>query len=188
MSIAFVRHGETDWNAAGRLQGSRDIALNANGIAQAERLGELLADRVEAGFDHWRGVVTSPLVRAASTAALLVRTLGIPLLGTYAGLVERDYGPFEGQDVTAIRPFPDRDYPGAERIADLRARGTATLLEIDAEHGLDGLLVVSHGTLLRDSLMAWGTEALDHLGNAQAVFVERTQHGFAPTDVRVPND
>lgn len=187
MTIAFVRHGETDLNAQGRLQGSRDVPLNARGIEQATRLAELLAGRATNGLDRWRGVVTSPLSRARVTAETVAIGLGLPLLGVYAGLAERNYGPFEGLEASAIGSFSGRDYPGAEPIAELRARGTATLLEIDAEHGLDGVLVVAHGTLLRDSLMAWGATSVDHFGNAQAVFVERSQNGFTPTGVRVPS-
>ena len=42
--LYFIRHGETDWNAEGRYQGSQDIPLNARGRGQADLNGKLLAD------------------------------------------------------------------------------------------------------------------------------------------------
>ena len=52
-TLVFVRHGETDWNAEGRLQGQRDIPMNATGRAQARRNGEAITKRIPeaAGFD-----------------------------------------------------------------------------------------------------------------------------------------
>ena len=54
MEICLIRHGETDWNASGRLQGREDIPLNANGIFQAEQCGLYLKHR------NWRAIITCP--------------------------------------------------------------------------------------------------------------------------------
>ncbi|MBN2056836.1 histidine phosphatase family protein, partial [bacterium] len=69
--LYLVRHGETDYNREGRLQGIRDIPLNANGRAQAEVLRGFF------GKLHPAAVVTSPLVRAKQTAEILAA--GCPL-------------------------------------------------------------------------------------------------------------
>jgi len=67
-TIYYIRHGETDWNVAGRLQGRRDIPLNARGRAQGSHCGEILHDLFAraghdpAGLDY----VSSPLARANS--------------------------------------------------------------------------------------------------------------------------
>ena len=71
-TIYLIRHGETDWNVAGRYQGQADPPLNARGIAQSEQLaGELRAVDLQA-------LCSSPLRRAAQTAEILSIALGIP--------------------------------------------------------------------------------------------------------------
>src|ERR1700732_106518 len=84
-TIYYIRHGETDWNAQGRLQGVRDIPLNDLGRKQAVTAGGILADllardgRSEASL----AFVASPLKRARSTMELLRGTLKMPP-GDYA--------------------------------------------------------------------------------------------------------
>ena len=79
-TIYYIRHGETDWNVAGRLQGRRDVPLNARGRAQAIHCGDILRDlfardgRNPTGLDY----VSSPLGRARETMELLRGPLGIP--------------------------------------------------------------------------------------------------------------
>src|SRR5665213_2076898 len=68
-TFVFVRHGQTDWNVEGRLQGQRDIPLNDIGRAQARRNGEVIRDCIPeaAGFDF----VASPLSRARETMEIV---------------------------------------------------------------------------------------------------------------------
>ena len=68
--ICIVRHGETDWNAQGRLQGRTDIPLNENGKVQAMKCGEFLAQ------NNWDAVITSPLKRARETAEIIANYMG----------------------------------------------------------------------------------------------------------------
>ncbi|WP_347755885.1 histidine phosphatase family protein [Agrococcus sp. ProA11] len=143
MEIALVRHGQTDYNRAGQLQGSSDIALNATGLEQARTAARLLAD------DSWDAVVSSPLRRAAVTADIIAEALGITVLGRYPGLAERDYGAAEGlTKEQAIGAFGNV-WPGQESFSDLQRRGVAAIEEIAAEHPLPGLVIVAHGTLIR---------------------------------------
>jgi len=78
-TIFYIRHGETDWNVAGRLQGRHDAPLNARGREQASHSGEILRDlfsrnhRDPAGLDF----VSSPLGRARTTMELLRTALGL---------------------------------------------------------------------------------------------------------------
>jgi probable phosphoglycerate mutase len=78
-TIYYIRHGETDWNIAGRLQGRRDVPLNARGRAQASHCGEILRDlfvrdgRDLGGLDF----VSSPLGRACETMELTRAALGL---------------------------------------------------------------------------------------------------------------
>lgn len=71
--IVLIRHGETDWNVEGRYQGQADPGLNARGRQQAAQLADRLA---RAGLDV---LYTSPLKRAAQTAAVVAERLDIPL-------------------------------------------------------------------------------------------------------------
>ncbi|HKS83883.1 MAG TPA: histidine phosphatase family protein [Pseudolabrys sp.] len=77
--VYYIRHGETDWNIAGRLQGRRDISLNARGRAQAAHCGDILrglfgrGGRSATEFDF----VSSPLGRARETMELVRATLGL---------------------------------------------------------------------------------------------------------------
>ena len=87
--IILIRHGETAWNAERRLQGHIDIALNAEGVRQAEALAGALAD------DAIDAIVSSDLARAAHTADLLARSHGLAVARD-PGLRERCFGGFEG--------------------------------------------------------------------------------------------
>lgn len=92
----FLRHGQTDWNVAGRFQGQTDIPLNATGIAQAEEAAALLQPR---SIDR---VVTSPMLRALKTAAIVAEQLDRPL-HVEARLTERGFGAFEGEVVKEVK-------------------------------------------------------------------------------------
>jgi probable phosphoglycerate mutase len=98
--VYFVRHGQTEWNAAGRFQGSQDIPLNELGKQQAVRSGELLAD-ILAGDSHDPAkipFVSSPLGRARHTMELVRGVLGVPPHGFELDdrLREIGYGHWEG--------------------------------------------------------------------------------------------
>ncbi len=87
--LFLFRHGETDWNREGRLQGHTDTPLNATGLAQAEALAETLRPhRLDA-------VVSSDLMRAWTTARIVAEALGLPLLAD-PGLRETNVGAAEG--------------------------------------------------------------------------------------------
>lgn len=85
----FLRHGETDWNKARRLQGLTDVPLNARGEEQAE-----LARSIAAGLGL-KSIAVSSLARARRTAEIVNRDLGLQLT-PYDSLREFDVGPYEG--------------------------------------------------------------------------------------------
>jgi uncharacterized phosphatase len=144
MIVAFIRHGQTDWNRDGLLQGSSDIPLNDTGRAQARDAFMTLRSR------PWDAVVSSPLKRARETAYIIAQGLEIPLGPAYPGLVERDYGSLEGTSAAAaIERWPDREYPGAESLDEVAARGEAALAAIVNDMPDGAVLVVCHGTIIR---------------------------------------
>lgn len=91
MKILLVRHGETDWNVAQRIQGSTDTPLNETGIMQAQKLAEELAKRETPII----GVYTSKLERAAKTAECVAEKLGKECI-VLPGLEEINFGLWEG--------------------------------------------------------------------------------------------
>jgi probable phosphoglycerate mutase len=95
-TIVFLRHGETDWNVEGRLQGQRDIPLNANGRGQARRNGEIIAREIPeaAGFDF----VASPLWRARETMEIARAAMNLDpkAYAVDPRLVEITFGELEG--------------------------------------------------------------------------------------------
>jgi probable phosphoglycerate mutase len=148
MTIALVRHGETDWNRQGLVQGTTDIPLNDTGRAQAAEAAQRLGRR------GWDRVVTSTLSRAHETGAIIADALGLPEPSTHPGLVERRYGVAEGMlfreyDVA----FPvDTPVDGRESRDEVAARMVPTVLEIAAQHPGDSIIIVSHGGAIRSVL------------------------------------
>jgi broad specificity phosphatase PhoE len=103
--LIFIRHGETDWNREGRLQGQRDIPLNDTGRAQARRNGTAIkADMPEAaGFDF----IASPLSRSRETMEIVRAAMGLPpaAYATDDRLKELTFGTWEGftgEDLRAV--------------------------------------------------------------------------------------
>ena len=151
MKIYLVRHGETDWNQAGRLQGQTDIDLDAQGFAQAAEAAERLK---EVPFEI---AFCSPLIRARHTAETIVGERKITLT-TDERLRELNFGPWEGTDVRKIRegansPFTDPGSylppEGAESFAQLYARSGEFVKQVllPLEGTYETVLVVAHGAV-----------------------------------------
>jgi probable phosphoglycerate mutase len=105
-TIYYIRHGETDWNVAGRLQGRRDVPLNARGREQASHCGEILRDlfvregRDPAALDY----VSSPLGRARDTMELARAAMGLAPGGyrIEPRLTEITFGDWEGYTIAQL--------------------------------------------------------------------------------------
>ena len=106
-TIYYMRHGETDWNVEGRLQGQQEVALNARGRAQGAHCGEILRElfaregRDPAALDY----VSSPLGRARQTMELARPALGLEPDGyrIEPRLVEICFGQWEGFTIAELR-------------------------------------------------------------------------------------
>ncbi len=149
--ITLVRHGQTDWNLEGRIQGSTDIALNDTGRAQARAAAGLAGTR----FDH---VYASPLARARETAEIIAHELGLPVPLSTVGMREREFGEAEGLLWEQYRErFGTRrdDVPGAETVRTLTDRALASLARIDiaarrrSAPRVESVLVCTHGGVIR---------------------------------------
>jgi broad specificity phosphatase PhoE len=110
--LYYIRHGETDWNVEGRLQGQRDIPINASGRAQARRCGEILRDLLarDAVDPGQLDFVSSPLGRARETMELLRASAELEPTGyrVDARLSEISFGRWEGFTISELRQrWPD---------------------------------------------------------------------------------
>jgi broad specificity phosphatase PhoE len=151
--LYLARHGETDWNLAGRWQGHTDIALNRTGHSQAQAMADALAQVAIAT------IVSSDLSRAFETARVVGERLGVPVAYMDADLRERSFGLFEGltrdQCVTlhpqAWRAWVEdhRAPEGAESRAAVMLRVTRAIDRIAQRADGGPVLVVTHGGALR---------------------------------------
>lgn len=156
--LTLVRHGETDWNRDGRIQGTTDIPLNDTGRAQARATGLALRGTLDTRTPVL--VASSDLSRAAETADLIAGELGAPAPTRYPGLRERGYGEAEGMRAVDFRvrwgDWHTAAIPGAESWDDLRDRALLTLRRAvaDARRATTpvapALVVVAHGALIRE--------------------------------------
>ncbi|MCR1162865.1 histidine phosphatase family protein [Paenarthrobacter sp. UW852] len=161
-TFALVRHGQTDWNAERRLQGSTDIPLNDVGRGQARDAVAALSDR------QWDVVVSSPLGRAAETAEIIAEGLGLTVSRLVPDLIERSFGPAEGlqagPELEALR-IPG-GFRGGESDDNAATRGLAALESLASEFAGKRVLVVAHGTLIRLTLNRAIGRTLDSVHNA----------------------
>ncbi|MFE3037777.1 histidine phosphatase family protein [Streptomyces canus] len=162
MRIVLLRHGQTDRNATDRFQAQADVPLNDTGMRQAQEIARSLRP------GSWSAVYSSPLARAAQTAAYAAGRLGVPHR-RLDGLRERDLGTLDGQNRaefarqhprTMRRLLTDPGYapPGGEAGRAVLCRSAAALRTIaEAEAAPDGtdrtppapaVLAVTHGGVL----------------------------------------
>lgn len=147
MNICIVRHGETDWNIARRLQGREDIPLNQNGIFQAEQCGLALKKR------EWSAIITSPLLRAKQTAECIAYLLKISEIHEDINLIERDYGKASGlypEERNML--YPDGEYEGMEIWDAVRDRMNNALLKYANMYYDKDIIIVSHGSAINTML------------------------------------
>jgi 2,3-bisphosphoglycerate-dependent phosphoglycerate mutase len=137
-TLLFVRHGETDWNADGRLQGHSDRPLNDYGRRQARELAERLAGEGAAA------IYTSDLARAKETAEIIGARLGLPVV-TDPDLRERNWGSWEGL-TPGERDGREFDGEAPERH---RERTVRAMERIALRHPGRRVVVVTHGGSMR---------------------------------------
>src|SRR5262245_31402090 len=169
-TLYYVRHGLTDWNIEGRLQGRQDTPLNATGMQQAQQCGEILRNLFardgRAAVDC--GYVSSPLVRARATMDILRTTLALAPGGYVLDnrLAEIAFGEWEGltyQDILAR----DRDIvearehdkwlfrpPGGETYEEVARRVGAWHATLDRD-----TVVTAHGGTGRALIAFLGVES-----------------------------
>jgi probable phosphoglycerate mutase len=148
--VYLVRHGETDWNAQGRLLSFTDQPLNDRGEQQAATLAQDLADV------RWDRAFSSPRLRARTTAAAILNARSdAPPLVVDDRLREMDFGPYEGwseaelaaDPVAVTRRRDGVEIPGIEPAEQVAARAAGFLASLADAGGTT--LVTGHGRMLR---------------------------------------
>ncbi len=143
--VVLVRHGETEWSAAGRHTGHTDVPLTVRGEEQAKAVIPLLEGR------DFALVLSSPLQRAVRTAALA----GLSDVEVDPDLREWDYGDYEGLTTAEIRGgrpgwFLWRDgVPNGESLNEVGARADRAIARIGKVLAEGDVAVVAHGHFLR---------------------------------------
>lgn len=152
----LIRHGETQWNADRRLQGWLDIPLSAVGVQQARQLGSYLrSPSFGAKIDL---VVASDLTRAYDTARDAAGHFGLPI-ERHAGLRERCYGVYEGQDWALLNgkhegglPVnfrdPDQAIEQGETLRVFSSRIAQAFEGLAQDHIGKNIMVFSHGGVI----------------------------------------
>lgn len=141
LRIYIARHGETSYNAEGRVQGQLDIPLSRRGLEQADALRDTLRGV------HLDAIYTSPLSRGITTAGIVADGRPFRVLNS---LKERNQGGFEGQLAASAVDFsrrmtdPRDDLDGGETTYQLDARARVALATIRRAQAAGSVLIVGH--------------------------------------------
>ncbi|UYP47481.1 2,3-bisphosphoglycerate-dependent phosphoglycerate mutase [Candidatus Lokiarchaeum ossiferum] len=185
MNIYLIRHGETDWNKQGKIQGHMDIALNQQGRLQAKILASkfknIKIDRI----------YTSDLLRASQTAEIINKTTKSLLIADER-LRERNYGDWQNyswSEVHSQNPNLKEEWrtnpvhsrpPKGESLHDLYNRITRFLSELISE-AKNNILIVAHNSPLKILIsIAKGItleefHTIDHLSNTEIIQIKSTE-------------
>ena len=144
MEILLTRHGQTEWNLLGKVQGKADIELNKKGMQQAEETRYYLEnEKIDL-------ILCSPLKRAVQTAEIINQGRNIPMI-IDGRVSERDFGEFEGRpstefDFNAFWSYKQNlKYDKAENIRDFFERVYGFLDSLKKQYPGKRILVVAHG-------------------------------------------
>ncbi|MCF8199258.1 MAG: histidine phosphatase family protein [Sulfuritalea sp.] len=149
--ICVVRHGETDWNNAGILQGWTDVPINEQGRRQSY---ELVATYSLSGFSS---VYSSPLIRALETARIVARSLRLAPPTCHDGLKERNFGVIQGipkSELAELNPVllqqilkrnPAISFEQGEEMDEFADRVLGAVRDIGEVNRGKRVLVITHG-------------------------------------------
>lgn len=186
--LILVRHGETDWNAAHRLQGASDVPLNENGRAQARAAAPVLARIVPV-----KTIVASDLSRALETAHIIADAMGADVV-TDQRLRERSYGVWEGLPEAVLRSEHGEEHARWAEGLEPRVEGyeghdavakRALAAVADDVTGAGTHMLVAHGSTIRVLIcsllgMELASRAIATLGNVHWAELENATADDAP--------
>lgn len=157
--VYLIRHGETEWNKTGKLQGHSNVSLSREGVRQAQLLAEHMP------FHTVDAIYSSDLSRAVKTAEILAKQFNLPVIQN-SGFREMNFGDWEGRklsELAAEMPVgfehfftrPDKVYPPhGETFLEAQSRVLNTLDKVITDHEDQSVIIVSHGAIIRLLLCA----------------------------------
>jgi len=158
--LYLVRHGETDWNAEGRFQGQLNSKLTETGMLQArERSAEMRAMNFAAKYcstsDRTRQTIHGLLDGDVDSVQYQDELREI-MLGPWQGKLSKEMALEDPEQYERYTKKPDQfELSGAETFQQLQKRGVSALQRIAADHQGQQVLVVSHGAIIKASLLYW---------------------------------
>lgn len=149
MKLLITRHGQTNWNIEGKIQGSVDNLLNDEGINQAERAREIIKNtKIDL-------IICSTLTRAKQTAEILNKDRDIRIMYD-SRIAERNYGEYEGRKTSEVNIaeffeyYKNKPCRNGESIQDLFNRIFGFLDDLKQNYNnYNRILLVSHGDVSR---------------------------------------
>lgn len=154
MKLFLIRHGQTDWNLRGKIQGSYDSELNDTGVRQAEELGR---EVLELNYKFSK-IYSSPQKRAVKTAEILGQAINVGYITT-KGLEEMNLGDWEGLSWDEVKGKYPNEYdewyinrrytksPKGESYQDMIERVLAVIHKIINENSHD-VAIVTHSAVI----------------------------------------
>ncbi|WP_042459465.1 histidine phosphatase family protein [Neobacillus dielmonensis] len=177
-TIAFVRHGNTDWNIEKRAQGHSHNPLNETGFKQARAVAERLAK------EEWDLLLSSDLLRAKQTAEIISSRIGLPILYDER-LRERNRGEIEGTIEEERIQIWGKDWRSLnlwqESYQSLRERGRQFVEDLYQRYPDKKILVVTHGFFLIHMLYELcpnETNEKDALDNTSITIIRSKNNGW----------
>lgn len=190
--VLLVRHGQTDWNVAGRWQGTERVPLNAEGWAQAKALADYLHER------PIKAIYSSDLPRALQTATSIGEAIGLAPridprwqefnLGIFQGYTrEQIQEQFSDEWRLFHQDYWDYVVPKGESRRRLRERAYEAWEDIIREAAGAEVLVVSHGGVIKNLLLKLFEDdpAIQdiHIENTSVTTLERNGHGWKLAEI-----
>ena len=174
MKLYVMRHGQTDWNAAGKVQGCTDIELNENGVEQAQKAREKF-NQCEIDV-----ILCSPLKRTRKTAEIVNQDKQVPIVFEER-LKERNFGDLEGKRpekyqqkfTNAWNCLLNTKEDNIEPVVDLCDKVWGFLDEVKEKYQDKNVLLVTHGAISHVILAYFegieddGTMRMSGMGNCE---------------------
>ncbi|MBD3109176.1 histidine phosphatase family protein [Bacillus sp. AGMB 02131] len=181
-TIRFVRHGITEWNERGVIQGRSNIPLNERGKQQAQALGERLTQE-----ENWDIIISSDMMRAEETANIISANLGLNNVILDERIREIDCGQLEGTNEEMRVNKWGSDWRnldlGMESFENVADRGSDFLTDISERYKGKRILIVSHGAIIGLTLRKFLPNAIpkDNLNNTSITIIRQIEEEWECT-------